>query len=83
MATSTANVNNTLEKISSAIHAAKRAGIHIGSDFHDDFFCCASMEGNLIRTIDLEDESASTLLNALLRDIYAITPSTQAMQGVA
>ncbi len=79
----TSNINKTIDKISSAVHAAKRAGINIGTDFKDNYFCCGSIDGRLVRTIDLENESAQGKLNSLLQDIYAITPANQAMQGEA
>ena len=80
MVSSTANVNSTLDKISSATAAAKRAGLKINSAFQGEFFCCISIESNINRAVDLNDKNANTKLAALLEDIYAVTPAVQAMK---
>ena len=82
MSISTANVNSTLDKISCATQAAKRAGIQISTAFQGDFFCCISLKENINRAIDLSDKNANVKLNALLQHIYVVTPSDVAMQGV-
>lgn len=81
MISSTANINSTLDKISSAIAAAKRAGIQISTAFQGDFFCCVSLKENINRAIDLSEQKASLKLNALLEHIYTITPSDTAMNN--
>lgn len=81
MVTSTANVNSTLDKISSATAAAKRGGIQINTAFQGDFFCCVSLKENINRAIDLNESNANLKLNALLKHIYCVTPADQAMQG--
>jgi hypothetical protein len=80
MIKSTANVNSTLDKISSAIAAAKRAGIEIGTGFKDDVFCCISLEQNINKAIDLTAQNANVKLNALLKHIYAVIPSNTALK---
>jgi hypothetical protein len=82
MVTSTANVNSTLDKIYSAIAAAKRAGIGINSASQGNFFCCVSLGENINRAIDLNEKNANLKLNALLQHIYVVTPSEVAMKEV-
>ena len=81
MATSTTNVNVTLNKISSAVAAAKRAKIRINTAFEGDLFCCISLDQNINLAIDLNSEQANLKLNSLLQQIYCFTPVNQAMQG--
>ncbi len=81
MVSSTANVNNTLDKISSAAAAAKRAGIEIKTEFEGDLFCCVSKENNINSAIDLHELNANTKLNTLLEYIYCVTPAEVALQG--
>lgn len=81
MRTSTANVNSTLDKISSATAAAHRAGIQINTAFQGDIFCCISLKENINHAIDLTAQNANVKLNALLKLIYCVTPATQAMKG--
>jgi len=79
MISSTANVNDTLDKISSAIQAAKRASITIDSAFNGDIFACIAVEYNINSSVNLQAANAYIKLNALLKHIYCITPATQAM----
>ena len=81
MNTSTANINATLDKISSAAAAAKRAGIPISTTFNGNLFQCISIGQNINRTIDLNEQKASLKLNALLKHIYCVIPAEQAMKG--
>lgn len=81
MITSTANVNSTLDKISCATQAAKRAGIQISTAFQGDFFCCISLKENINHAINLQEANANMKLNALLQRIYCVTPANTAMQG--
>ena len=81
MITSTANVNSTLDKISNATQAAKRAGISINTAFQGDIFCCISLKENINHAIDLNSQNANLKLNALLKHIYCVVPAEQAMQG--
>jgi hypothetical protein len=80
MITSTANVNSTLDKICSAIAAAKRAGVQINAAFEGNFFCCIAMGQNINKTIDLTEQHANTKLKGLLQNIYVVTPADVAMQ---
>lgn len=79
MVTSTANINTMLDKISSAISAAKRANILIDSTFQGDIFSCVALKENINFVIDLSKVNANIKLNALLTNIYCVTPSEQAM----
>ena len=81
METSTANVNKVLDRISMAVSAGNRAGMNIGSSFQLNYFCIICLGFNINRTIDLEDSTANSKLKALLKDLYAIVPSENAMQG--
>ncbi len=81
MVSNTANVNNTLDKISSATAAAKRAGIKINTTFQGDFFCCFSIDNDINSTIDLNEKNANLKLNALLEHIYCVTPANAAFAG--
>ena len=81
MQTCTANVNSTLDKISRATAAAKRAGLKISTALNGDLFCCLAIESNINLTIDLNSQDAYLKLNALLKNIYVVIPSEQAMQG--
>ena len=81
MVSTIANVNSTLDKISSATAAAKRAGIKISTAFHGDLFCCVALESDIDRTIDLNSQNANLKLNSLLKHIYVVTPAEQAMKG--
>ena len=81
MHTSTANVNKTLESLSMAISAGKRAGLSISSSMEREFFCVLCIQKGINRVINLDEEHAETKLNALLTELYAIVPVEQAMQG--
>jgi hypothetical protein len=81
MVTSTAIVNETLDKISSATLAAKRAEIEISTAFEGDIFCCVAMNESINKAIDLKADNANEKLNALLQSIYAVIPVAAAMSG--
>ena len=81
MNTSTSNINVTLDKISSAAAAAKRAGIQINTTFNGDLFQCVAFGQNINRTIDLNEQKANLKLNALLKHIYCVIPADQAMKS--
>ncbi len=81
MRTSTANVNKTLESLSMAISAGKRAGLSISSSMEREFFCVLCLQENINSVINLDEENAETKLNALLTELYAIVPAEQAMEG--
>lgn len=81
MRTTTANVNKTLESLSMAISAGKRAGLSISSSMEREFFCVLCLQENINSVINLDEENAETKLNALLTELYAIVPVEQAMKG--
>lgn len=80
MEISTTTVNSVLVQIGNALEAAKQGGINAGHYFDDEGLVCNC--DTMVRTVNLESQSVINDLNALLRDIYAITPSSVAMQSI-
>lgn len=80
MEISTTNINSVLVQIGNALQVAKKCGLTVNHYFDKDGFFCAC--DTLARGINLSSKNTLTELNNLLRDIYAITPSTVAMQSI-
>jgi hypothetical protein len=67
MVSSTANINDTLDKISIAIQTAKRASMNIDQVWNGNIFSCIAFGENINCTINLSMPNANSKLNALLK----------------
>lgn len=70
-------VNAKLSKIYAATNAARSANLEAHSNLVDDYLICKI--DKIHRKINLYSPNALPRLDALLRDIYAITPSSVAI----